>query len=57
MQYHEMKITEVRNLVGVKDLPLKVGGPFAQALMAESRGDRGAAAAYLDKAIAAEATV
>lgn len=49
-----LNILDVSKEPGVKDLPLRVRGPFAQAIIAERMGDHVKAAAFLDKAVAAE---
>ncbi len=49
-----MGIKEVASMPGGKDLPVKVRGPFAQALCAEARGDYSAAQERLDRAIEKE---
>ena len=48
------KLTEIRNEPGVKDLPLSVGGKFAQAIRAEREGDVAKAEAKLIEAVEAE---
>ena len=55
MDYATMKVSEVAALPGVSDLPLRVRGPFAQALIAEARGEHANAAAKLLQAVEAEA--
>ena len=42
---------------GVKDLALKMRGPFAKALIAERNGNNGEASRQLDLAVEAEAIV
>ena len=58
MTYEEItgqsKLIDVTKMGGVKDLPTKVKGLFAQALIAEAKGDDVTAASKLDKAIVAE---
>ena len=54
MDYATMKVSEVAALPGVSDLPLRVRGPFAQALIAEARGEHTNAANKLDQAVQAE---
>lgn len=44
-------LKEVSQMPGVSDLQLKVRGPFAQALMAESEGDHTKAEERLARAI------
>lgn len=52
-RYSEMKFTDVCNLDGVKDIqPAMAKGKFAQALMAEDKGDRDGANAKLAEAVA-----
>ena len=48
------KLTDIRNEPGVVDLPLSVGGKFAQAIKAEREGDIAKAEAKLIEAVAAE---
>lgn len=47
-------ILDYRNMPGVKDLPIRVGGHFALALKFEDEGDLAKANESLEKAIAAE---
>lgn len=49
-----LSLATTSRLPGVKDLPLSVRGPFAQALMAERDGDTAKAAEKLETAVAAE---
>lgn len=49
-----MNTLEYSKLDGVKDLPIKVRGPFAQALKAEDEGDHTKAEGKLHFAIAQE---
>ena len=57
MDYGNMNLKEISVLEGVKDLPLKVRGRFAQAIKAEATGDSAKAYKALDEAVAAEAAV
>lgn len=50
----QSKLIDVTKMGGVKDLRGKVKGLFAQALIAEAKGDNEAAEIKLEKAIAAE---
>ncbi len=50
----DMKLPDIVKLPGVVDLPLKVAGPFGQALKAEANGDHALAQTRLDKAIEQE---
>lgn len=47
-------LMEVVKEDGVKDLPLRVRGPFAHALIEERNGNTNEAQSYLDKAVYAE---
>lgn len=47
-----MKLADIRKMPGVSDLPLKQAGKFAQALRAESAGDKAQAEKLLAQAIA-----
>jgi hypothetical protein len=49
-----MALKDVAQLDGVKDLPMAVKAKFAQALLAEARGDHAAAAMKLNEAVEAE---
>lgn len=52
-----LNIVQIAKLPGVLDLPIKVRGPFAQALRAEAAGEKARAEEYLNKAVAAEGGV
>ena len=53
MDYGTMTMMEVSKLPGVADItPLMARGKFAQALIAEAKGDSARAAVLLDEAIA-----
>ena len=55
MDYAAMKMIDVAGLPGVKDIkPILARGKFAQALMAESRGEHTEAENLLNEAVAAE---
>ena len=54
MGYKDMSLQEIVTLPGVKDLPLKVKGRFAQALKAEDSGRHADASKLLDQAVEAE---
>ena len=56
MSYAELGLKGVATLPGVVDLkPLMCRAKFAQALIAEERGDKAKAAQLLDEAVAIEA--
>jgi hypothetical protein len=47
----DSKLVEVCKLPGIRDLPMRVRGYFAKALIAEAAGNHAEAATLLDKAI------
>tara|TARA_R110000824_G_scaffold182563_1_gene363531 strand:- start:51 stop:230 length:180 start_codon:yes stop_codon:yes gene_type:complete len=55
--FEDMGVKDINKMSGIGDLPLKVRGPFAQALKAEGQGDHERAAERLDKAVEAEASL
>lgn len=54
MDYATMSMKDVSMLDGVKDLPLLARGKFAQALIAEVKGDNDRAGVLLNEACDAE---
>ena len=55
--FEDMGVKDIAKATGLGDLPLKVRGPFAQALKAEGQGDHERAAERLGKAVEAEASL
>jgi len=52
--FEGMQVKVIAKEAGLSDLPLKVRGVFAQALIAEGEGDHAKAAERLNKAVEAE---
>jgi hypothetical protein len=55
--FEDMEVKIIAKATGLGDLPLKVRGPFAQALKAEGQGDHTKAAERLDRAVEVEASL